>query len=136
MADSVKKVLSAVVSLLAFNEDGTVNWEVSGEVLFSAINAEVEEARKHDAAISAALDSLFDRVPAGTRLPTPMVCQAIAGELSGGDLVKMAELSGMVADYLERSSRFESKRGRSGGLARLCKATPVPVIVSDPTDSE
>lgn len=121
MANEKKKVLSAVASYLAFNEDGTVDWEISGEKLFAQINSEVEESRQYDTAISEALDRLFDRVPAGTRLPTPMVCQAVAGELSGGDLSKMVELGNLVSDFLDRSTRFDSKRGRSGGLARTSK---------------
>lgn len=116
---STKNILAAVSHLVSVLPDGSPDWETSLGNIQRAIQAELEANRALDGRIEAELDKVFDKVPAGTGLPTPMVVQAVAAELSGGDFAQQAELAGKVTAYLERSKRFVSKRGRSGGLFRV-----------------
>jgi hypothetical protein len=113
------KILGAICSFLTYDNSGSVNWEVSLSAIQKAVDSELAEARRHDATISAALDKLYDAAPIGSSFPTPMVVSVIASELASGNLARMAELSPLVAAFVERSPRFQAKRGRSGGLSRV-----------------
>lgn len=113
------KVLAAVSSFLVFNTDGSVNWERSSTAIRNAVEGEIAENRGYDTAIEQALDRLFDKIPAGTGVRTPLAVQAVSAELCGGDIMQMTEFSAKVEDYLNRSGRFVGKRGRSGGLFRV-----------------
>ena len=113
------KILNAVSGLLSYNNDGSVNWETSFTTIQNAVEGEIRENLSYDAAISAALDRLFNKLPAGTRVKTDIAVQACAADLCGGDILQMVEVSARIENFLERSSRFVSKRGRSGGLFRV-----------------
>lgn len=120
MSDT-KKILGAVSTFVAYNADGTLNEGATASALLAQIRAEIEENRAYDAVIGQALHTLFDRLPADGKLPTPMVVQAVASELASGDIARVVTLAPMVADYIERSPHFQAKRGRSGGLQRVSK---------------
>lgn len=113
------KMLSNLADFIVYFADGSLNAEATGSAVCAALEAELHEARRHDTAIEAALDRLFDTVPVGTRLPTPVVTQTVAGELAAGNIAAMVTLGPVVAAFIARSPRFESKRGRSGGLTRI-----------------
>lgn len=123
MSDNTKtvRILSAVSSFVKYHDDGSLDHEGTAMALLAQIEGEIEASRAYDVQISAALHTLYDKIPAGTALPTPTVIQAVAGELSEGDLVRMIELSAKVEDFVKRSPHFTSKRGRSGGLSRVSK---------------
>jgi hypothetical protein len=116
---ATSKILGAVGSFLTYFTDGSVNWEVSISTIQNAVESELREARAYDETISAALDKLYDAAPAGSSFPTPMVVSLVASELAGGNMARMAELTPLVVAFVERSPRFQSKRGRSGGLFRI-----------------
>lgn len=118
MADN-KKILAALKDFVVFASDGSLDWEITGEAIRQQLLSDIELSRKSDAVIEAALDALYDKLPVGTGIPTPMVANAVASELSGGNLIAMAEITGKVTDFLDRCPRFQSKRGRSGGLFRV-----------------
>lgn len=113
------KVLSALKGFVAFNADGSLDWEGTASAIQGQLLSEIEESRKNDGLIEGALDALYDKLPAGTGLPTPMVVNAVASELCGGNIIAMAEFTNLVSEYLDRNHRFQSKRGRSGGLFRI-----------------
>ena len=113
------KILSAVSALIVRGYNGEISWEETGEAILAALQADLAEVASHDAAIEAALDRLYDRVPAGTAIRTPIVVQAVAAELAGGDFLRMTETTALVEAYLDRSVRFVGQRGRNGGLKRV-----------------
>lgn len=112
------KLISILGDFVSYN-NGELDREATASAVCAALEAELAEARRHDAAIEAALDRLFDTVPVGTRLPTPVVAQTVAGELAAGNMAAMVALVPVVGAFIARSPRFESKRGRSGGLTRI-----------------
>ena len=112
-------ILSAVSAFIVRASDGSVNWDNTLSAIRNGIAAEMEENRKDDGEIEKGLDAIYDALPAGTGLPTPMVVQTVAASLSGGDIEAQIEWAAKVTDYLTRTNRFVSKRGRSGGLFRV-----------------
>lgn len=113
------KILSAVISFITSNEDGSVNWERTLGGIRSQLEAEILANAERDVKIEEALDSLYDTLEPGSSLPTPTVVQTVAASLAGGKLAEQVRIAGEVDDYLKRSTRFVSKRGRSGGLFRI-----------------
>ena len=115
----MSKVLSSLSGFIVYANDGSVDWDATIPAIRNAVESELNEARAHDASISAALDKLYDASPAGASYRTDMVVSTIAGELSAGNLSAMATLLPVVEAFIERSPRFQSKRGRNGGLSRV-----------------
>ena len=113
------KVLSVVSAFIVRDTQGEIDWESTMLAVRSAAEAEMREAAQHDAAIEAALHSLFDRLPAGTAVKTDIATQACAAALAGGDFAALIEWTGRIEDYLTRSPHFKGQRGRSGGLKRI-----------------
>lgn len=113
-----KSLLSVLADVINYS-NGEVEWVSTFAAIREAVDAEIAESRAHDAAISAALDRLFDGAPAGASFPTPMVVQSVAGEIAGGNFAVAMTLAPLVEAYIRRSPRFEAKRGRSGGLRRV-----------------
>lgn len=113
------KILSAVAAFLSTNEDGSVNWERTLGGIRAQLQAEISANAERDVQVEAALDSLYDTLAPGSSLPTPTVVQTVAASLAGGKLQEQIRIAGEVDDYLKRSTRFVSKRGRSGGLFRI-----------------
>lgn len=118
MADS-KKILAALKGFVAFDQDGSLDWDTTATAIHQQLLSEIEFSRKNDGLIENALDAIFDKIPADSALPTPMVVSVVAGELSGGDISAMAEFTATVTEFLDRCPRFQSKRGRNGGLFRI-----------------
>lgn len=116
---SMINILGSLSAFIVRTEDGSVNWDSTLEAIQGQILRELEENGKSDGVIEGSLDSLYNAVPAGTGLPTPMVVQTVAASLAGGNIASQVEWAGKVSDYLSRSQRFVSKRGRSGGLFRV-----------------
>ena len=115
----MSKVLSLLSDLVTFAADGSLDAAATANAVIATLEAELREARKYDAAIAAALDRLFDGLPPGTRLPTPVAAQTVAGEVAAGNVALMVALVPVVAAFIARSPRFEAKRGRNGGLTRI-----------------
>jgi hypothetical protein len=115
----MSKVLSSLSGIVSFLSDGSVDWDATIPAIRNAVESELNEARAHDGKISAALDKLYDASPIGSSYRTDMVVSTIAGELSAGNLSAMASLMPLVEAFIERSPRFQAKRGRSGGLSRV-----------------
>lgn len=112
-------ILGSLSAFIVRTEDGSVNWESTLEAIQGQIVRELEENSKTDGVIEGALDSLYDSLPVGTGLPTPMVVQTVSASLAGGNIQAQIAWTAKVEDYLARSQRFVSKRGRSGGLFRI-----------------
>ena len=72
-----------------------------------------------DSLIEVALDSIYDSMDPGTGLPTPVVVQTVSASLANGNLQEQIAFTAKVEDFLSRTNRFISKRGRSGGLFRI-----------------
>jgi hypothetical protein len=112
-------ILTKVQAFISYSSNGEVNWEESMESLRAQLHLEVEEARENDRKFEEALDRLFDRVPHGTPIPTPIAVQTATAEVAGGDFSKLQELMPACESFVERSPRFQGKRGRNGGLFRV-----------------
>ena len=115
----MSKVLSSLSGFIVYANDGSVDWNATIPAIQNAVESELNEARAYDETISAALDKLYDAAPAGSSFPTPMVVSLVASELAGGNMARMVELTPLVAAFVDRSPRFQPKRGRSGGLFRV-----------------
>jgi hypothetical protein len=115
---NTNKILASVASFIV-SDNGSINWEGTLGRIRSQLEAEISANAERDVQIEAALDSLYDMLPPGAPLPTPTVVQTVAAALAGGNLAEQVRLAAEVDDYLKRSTRFVSKRGRSGGLFRI-----------------
>lgn len=116
---STTNILSAVSALIVRDSAGSVQWETTLGAIRSAMESEIAANLESDGKIEGALDSLYDSVPVGTGLPGPTVTQTVAASLAGGNLAQQIAWVAKIEDYLSRSPRFVSKRGRSGGLFRV-----------------
>lgn len=112
-------LLSAIASLITYNQDGSVDLDATGLAVQVALATELEAARANDAAFEVALDRLFDSRPAGKPIPTPFAVQTAATEVAGGDVDKLLELIPLCEAFVKRSPRFEARRGKTGGLFRI-----------------
>lgn len=112
-------VLSAVSALIVRDSAGSVQWDSTLGAIRSAMESEIAANRESDVKIEAQLDVIYDSVPAGTGLPTPMVVQTVAASLAGDNLIERVAWAAKVYDFLSRTNRFVSKKGRSGGLFRV-----------------
>lgn len=112
-------ILSTVSAFVALTNEGSVDWDITLSAIQTQIQIEMEENRKGDCEIEGAMDAIFDQVPAGTGIPTPMVVQTVSASLANGNIQSQIAWSGKVEDFLSRTNRFVSKRGRSGGLFRV-----------------
>lgn len=120
MSKSILSVLSGE-GLVVRAANGAIDEGATAAAVVARLREEAVMSAHLDGAISACLDTLFDRIPAGTSLPTPMVVQTVTAEITGGNLAQYVEVSKKVEAFLDTCPRFESKRGRSGGLRRLSK---------------
>lgn len=112
-------LLSAVSSFVVSFTDGSVDWNATLDNIQTALANELEASRANDDALESALDRLFDRMPVGAGIPTPIAVQTAASEVAGGDFSKLQSLMVACEAFVERSARFQSKRGRNGGLFRV-----------------
>ena len=115
----MSKIVASLSDVLVFAADGSVKWEDSFAAIQNAVEAELEENRSFDSTVCGALDQFFDTVPANVGVAAPFVIQAVSAQLSGGNFLVAAEYAKKVSEYLDRSTRFVSKRGRNGGLFRI-----------------
>ena len=114
-----KNILSAVSAFVSFANDGSVDWDLTLAGIRGQMQIEMEENRKGDEQIEVGLDAIYDSLPVGTGLPTPMVVQTVSASLAGGNIQDQIAWTGKVENFLARTNRFVSKRGRSGGLFRI-----------------
>jgi hypothetical protein len=114
-----KSVLSSVSQFITYLDDGEIDWDTTFFNFQSYVLFEMELLRDNDQKIETALDQLFDQVTPGNAIPVPIVVSTIANKVADGDVSKATELTHVVHDFLERSKRFSSRRGRNGGLVRL-----------------
>ena len=114
-----KKILSAVSQFLVLDNDGSVDWEGTLGSIQAQMEMELVENQESDSSIEAALDSVYDSMDPGIGLPTPVVVQTVSAALANGNLQEQILFAGKVEDFLSRTNRFVSKRGRSGGLFRI-----------------
>ena len=114
-----KKILSTVSAFVVLTNDGSVNWDSTLAGIRGQMEIEIEENRKGDLEIERGLDAIYDSLPVGTGLPTPMVVQTVSASMANGNIEAQIELVAKVEDFLKRTNRFVSKRGRSGGLFRI-----------------
>lgn len=118
MAASLLSSLASL-SLIAHNQDGSVDMDTTALQVQVALAAELEAARANDQAFECALDRLFDSRPEGRSIPTDFAVQTAATEVAAGDVDKVLELIPLCEAFVKRSPRFEAKRGRNGGLFRV-----------------
>jgi len=111
-------ILSALSNYVSYS-NGEVDWDNTMLVIQQTLESEFATSRENDSLLEAALDRLFDRVPVGTSIPTPIAVQTAASEVAGGDFNKMQSLMPSCEALIARSPRFQSKRGRNGGLFRI-----------------
>lgn len=116
-------LLSAVSSHIVSFADGSVDWDATLNGIQAVLCIELETSRENDTALEAALDRLFDRVPVGAGIPTPIAIQTACSEIAGGDFSKLQSLMPACEALIGRSNRFQSKRGRNGGLFRVISPT-------------
>lgn len=112
-------IMSTVSSFVSFANDGSVDWDLTLTSIRAQMEMEIEENRKSDGEIEVGLDAIYDSLPVGTGLPTPMVVQTVSASLAGGNIQAQIAWTAKVENFLERTNRFVSKRGRSGGLFRV-----------------
>lgn len=117
MSQSVLSFLSSL-SLVVRDASGEVDLEATAEKVKFDLSMEVEATRELDVQIERELDTLFNEVGAGKGVPTPFAVSRVATRIGGDDLDSVMALQVSVEDYLKRSPRFESRRGRNGGLFR------------------
>jgi hypothetical protein len=113
------KILSAVSAFIVLDNAGSVDWEGTLGSIQAQMEMELVENRESDLKIEAALHSIYDSMDPGIGLPTPVVVQAVSASLAGGNLQGQILFAAKVEDFLGRTNRFVSKRGRSGGLFRI-----------------
>lgn len=120
MAISLLSVLSGL-SLVAFNNDGSVDTDSTNLNIQLHLQGELDSRREVNAQIEQELDLFFNsKVSDPNRgVPTGMVTNQVAMNLSGGDLDKGMEIAALVEEFIKTSPRFESRRGRNGGLFRV-----------------
>lgn len=116
-------LLSKVQDFISYNNDMSVDWDNTLLAIQYKLESEINDARENDAKFEQALDRLFDRLPLGTGIPTPIAVQTVCSEVAGGDFTKLQTLMAACEAFVERSARFQSKRGRNGGLFRVAVAT-------------
>lgn len=114
-----KNILNVVSSFVSFSNDGSVDWDLTLAGIRAQMQIEMEENQKGDEQIEVGLDTIYDSLPAGTGLPTPMVVQTVSASLAGGNIQEQISWTGKVEDFLARTNRFVAKKGRSGGLFRI-----------------
>ena len=112
-------IMSTVSSFVSFSNDGSVDWDNTLTSIRAQMEMEIEANQKSDGEIEVGLDTIYDSLPAGTGLPTPMVVQTVSASLAGGNIQDQIAWTGKVENFLARTNRFVSKRGRSGGLFRI-----------------
>ena len=119
MATSLLSVLSGL-SLVSFNQDGSIDNDTTNLNIQLHLQGEVESRRETDILIESELNRFFNEInPSTTKgVPTPMVVSHVANRIANGDLERSIELVSVVEDFLSRSTNFESRRGRNGGLFR------------------
>ena len=114
-----KNILSSVSAFVVLTNEGSVVWDSTLAGIRGQMQIEMEENSKSDGEIEVGLDSLYDSLPVGTGLPTPMVVQTVSASLASGNIQAQIAWTAKVEDFLGRTNRFISKRGRSGGLFRI-----------------
>jgi len=104
---------------LVFYLNGKIDWNETLVAIQSRMEDEINQAAETDSSIIAALNEVFDQLPAGSRIPQPLAVNlAVAKLVNVSDITAMSEMTNKVNEYLERSTIFKGKRGRSGGLGR------------------
>ena len=114
-----KNIISTVSHLLSNNSNGGIDWEVSLLSIRMQMEVEMCEKREWDVKIENSLDAIYDSMDPGVGLPTPVVVQTASANLAEGNLQEQIRIASLVEDFLQRTNRFVSKRGRSGGLFRI-----------------
>ena len=115
----MKKILSHLSAFIVLDNEGSTDWDSTLSGIRSQMELEILENGESDGKIEAALDSIYDSLDPGIGLPTPVVVQTVSASLAGGNLQEQISISAKVEDFLARTERFVSKRGRSGGLFRI-----------------
>lgn len=118
----VKKVnvfsVLAGAGLVTYCSDGSVDFEATLSAVQDRVTAEAAETAEWDARISAALNSVFDGLKAGQRIPRPLAVNIAVQKLGCTEIADMQDATLRVDDYLDRTNAFSGKRGRNGGLGR------------------
>lgn len=118
MAQSVLSFLSSL-SLVVRHADGSVDLDATADKVKLDLSMEIQATAEADIDIERELDALFDTREAGKPVPTGFAVSHVASRLGGGDVDSVLAMTAMVEDYLKRTTRFEGRRGRNGGLFRV-----------------
>ena len=107
--------------VIAFTAQGEVDWETTLSTVQNKVESEIAEAAERDSVIEATLMDLFNKLPDGGSLPRPIAVSLTVSKVLGNtdNLVAMADWTGHVNDYLDRTTKFIGKRGRNGGLFKV-----------------
>ncbi|NDB82602.1 MAG: hypothetical protein EB127_07660 [Alphaproteobacteria bacterium] len=107
--------------VVSFCADGSVDWETTLSTIQNKVESEIAESAERDYVIEATLTELFNKLPEGGSLPRPIAVSLTVSKVLGNtdNLVAMADWTGHVNDYLDRTTKFIGKRGRNGGLFKV-----------------
>lgn len=134
-----KSLISQLGSFLKFDASGNVKWDDTLGSIKRQLVAELEEAKKNDARFEVEIDRFFDRFKGETGVKITTLASLVATRIAGDDLELSMELEPQVIAFIKRTPRFNSKRGKGGGVFRLARASaPVsaPVVNEEEHDEE
>lgn len=132
-----KSLISTLGSHLRFDARGNVRWDETLGAIKLQLQNELEEAKKNDAAFSLEIDRFFDRFKGETGVKITTLASHVATRIAGDDLELSMDLEPQVIAFIKRTPRFNSKRGKGGGVFRLAKGeTPAPAPVNESEDNE
>ena len=110
--------LKSVTNFVVYGADGNLDVDNTVENIRKAVIADLEAKGVKDQEIETTLNDVFARLNVDV-YPTPQVISIAAATMVGSDLTRMAEVSDEIRDYLDRTNKFVSVRGRKGGLKKL-----------------
>ena len=127
-----KSLISQLGSFLKFDSQGNVRWDDTLGSIKRQLVTELEDAKKNDARFEVEIDRFFDRFKGETGVKITTLASLVATRIAGDDLELSMELEPQVIAFIKRTPRFNSKRGKGGGVFRLARASaPVPVVVNE-----
>ena len=132
-----KSLISTLGSYLRFDARGNVRWDDTLGAIKLQLQNELEESKKNDAAFSLEIDRFFDRFKGETGVKITTLASLVATRIAGDDLELSMDLEPQVIAFIKRTPRFNSKRGKGGGVFRLAKGEmPAPVNENEEDESD
>ena len=115
----MSSILKVLTSYLVYATDGNVDVDSTMSNVQAELQLDLERVAEQDRQFASIINRIFDNHTGDRGIPTKWLCGKVAAIVAQGDDEREKVLIGEVASFIERSPRFDAKRGKTGGLFRV-----------------